>query len=164
MISKNYWFWIVSILSLIALSSAIVAEVVFKLEPCSMCLKQRYPYYFIIFLFFIFSVLKIKQRFWFYLGVEIASIYGLFYSIWHVGIEKKLLPGPEGCSIELKKAESISNLKDQILSKPVINCEDVVWSLFGLSAATINTFLIFLIFIINSIYILKSYASKKTNS
>ena len=47
-------------------------------------------------------------------------------------------------------------LKEQILSKPVIDCEDVAWSIFGLSAASINSTFIF-IFILNTIYILNNY-------
>ena len=52
-------------------------------------------------------------------------------------------------------------LKEQILSKPVINCEDIAWSIFGLSAATINSLLLFLIFILNAIYLWKNYGTKK---
>ena len=39
------------------------------------------------------------------------------------------------------------------MSKAVVNCEDIIWSIFGLSAATINSLLLFLIFIINAIYL-----------
>ena len=106
-------------------------------------------------------MLKWQDRIWFYLGVQLISIYGLFYSIWHVGIENKLLSGPTGCSDGLNITNNASDLKEQILSKPVINCEDVAWSIFGLSAATINSLLLFLIFILNAIYIFNNYGAKK---
>lgn len=89
------------------------------------------------------------------------SIYGLFYSIWHVGIENKLLLGPAGCSSGLNLTDNTLSLKEQILSKPVINCEDIAWSMFGLSAATINSLLLLLIFILNAIYLWNIYGEKK---
>ena len=164
MILKQYWFWIVSILSLVAIIAALIAELIFNLEPCSMCLKQRHPYYFIIIAFIIFALLKWQKKIWFYVGVQLASIYGLFYAFWHVGIENKILPGPSECSAELKLSNNVSELKDQIMSKPVISCEEVIWSFFGISAATINTFIVLAIFIINAIYLYKLYGSKKTKT
>ena len=158
----RYWFWITSILSLLAISSALIAEYSFDLEPCSMCLKQRHPYYFILAIFILFGMILPLRRIWFSLGVQLACIYGLFYSIWHVGIEKKILPGPTSCSGELNFSNSAENLKEQIMAKAVINCEDVIWSFIGVSAATINTLLLLLIFIVNAIYLKKYYASKKT--
>ena len=160
----RYWFWIIAILSMTAISSAIIAEYIFYLEPCSMCLKQRHPYYFILIIFIFFLVIHKFPRIWFYLGTQLASGYGLFYSIWHVGIEQKILSGPDSCSGSLNTSESVENLKEQIIGKAVINCEDIVWVFFGISAATINTFLLLLIFIINSIYIQKYYASKKNTA
>ena len=161
---QKYWFYLVVLFSVVALASAFIAEFYFNLAPCEMCLKQREPYYIIIAGFIIIRMLKWQDRIWFYLGIKIISIYGLFYSIWHVGIENKLLSGPAGCSDGLNITNNASDLKEQILSKPVINCEDVAWSIFGLSAATINSMLLFLIFILNAIYILNNYGTKKETS
>ena len=164
MILFRYWFRFIGILSIVAISSAWIAEYIFYLEPCSMCLKQRHPYYFILVIFVLFIVIYKFPRIWFYLGVQLASVYGLFYSIWHVGIEQNILSGPASCSGGLSTSDSVENLKEQIIGKTVINCEDVIWSFFGISAATINTFLLLLIFILNAIYIQKYYASKKNTA
>ena len=158
---QKYWFYIVSLLSAIALASALIAEYYFDLQPCEMCLKQREPYYIIIAGFILVMILKWQDKIWFYVGVQIVSIYGLFYSLWHVGIENKILAGPSSCSGGLNISTNTSSLKEQIISKAVINCEEVAWSIFGLSAATMNSLLLFLIFIINAIYIANNYGSKK---
>ena len=158
---QKYWFYIVTLLSFIALASALIAEFYFNLAPCEMCLKQREPYYIIILGFIFIAILKWQARIWFYLGVQLISIYGLFYSVWHVGIENQLLSGPASCSSGLNMTNNASSLKEQILSKPVINCEDIAWSIFGLSAATINSLLLFLIFILNAIYLWCYYGAKK---
>ena len=158
---QKYWFYIVALLSAIALASALIAEFYFNLVPCEMCLKQREPYYIIILGFIFIAILRWQTRIWFYLGVQLISIYGLFYSLWHVGIENKILAGPSSCSGGLNISTNTSSLKEQIISKAVINCEEVAWSIFGLSAATMNSLLLFLIFIINAIYIINIYGSKK---
>ena len=158
---KKYWFYLVGLLSFIALGSALIAEFYFNLEPCKICLKQREPYYIIITVFIIFLIFRLQQNIFFFLGVQIISIYGLFYSLWHVGIENKILSGPSSCSHGLQISNDTSDLKQQILSKAVINCEEIVWSIFGLSAATINSLLLFLIFVINAIYLLNYYGTKK---
>jgi disulfide bond formation protein DsbB len=90
-----------------------------------------------------------------------SSIYGLFYAIWHVGVENNLLSGPSGCSAGLQITENTINLKEQILSKQVISCDEVIWSFFGISAASINTIVLLFIFIVNALYINMYYGSKK---
>ena len=161
---QKYWIYLVTLLSVIALASALIAEFYFNLAPCEMCLKQREPYYIIILGFIFITILRWQKRIWFFIGVQFISVYGLFYSIWHVGIENQLLSGPAGCSSELNMTNNASNLKEQILSKPVINCEDIAWSIFGLSAATINSLLLFLIFILNAIYLWNNYGTEKENN
>ena len=158
---QKYWFYLITLFSVVALASALIAEYYFDLQPCAMCLKQREPYYIIIAGFILVMILKWQGKIWFYVGVQIVSIYGLFYSLWHVGIENKILAGPSSCSGGLNISTNTSSLKEQIISKAVINCEEVAWSIFGLSAATMNSLLLFLIFIINAIYIGNIYGSKK---
>ena len=158
---QKYWFYLVTLFSVVALASALIAEYYFDLQPCAMCLKQREPYYIIIAGFILVMILKWQDKIWFYVGVQIVSIYGLFYSLWHVGIENKILAGPSSCSGGLNISTNTLSLKEQIISKAVINCEEVAWSIFGLSAATMNSLLLFLIFIINGIYIINIYGFKK---
>ena len=58
---KKYWFYIIAILSFIALGSALIAEFYFNLAPCEMCLKQREPYYVIIISFVFIALLKMAN-------------------------------------------------------------------------------------------------------
>ena len=158
---SKYWFWITGIFSIVAIVAALAAENIFYIEPCSMCLKQRYPYYFIIVIFILFLFIRQFSLLWYFLMLQLASIYGLFYATWHVGIEQKILKGPSGCSGGLNFTTSIENLKEQIMEKSIINCEEIVWSFFGISAATLNSIFFFIIFIINILYINKYYVQKK---
>ena len=43
----------------------------------------------------------------------------------------------------------------------VVSCDEVVWSIFGLSAASINTIVLLFIFVINALYLLNKYEKKE---
>ncbi len=163
MIIRN-WTTLLFVISIISISSALIAEHFFSLQPCELCLKQRHPYYLILICLVFVFLLKSLSKIWLYLVIQFASVYGLFYSIWHVGVENKILKGPTGCSTMLTSSESVSDLKAQILSKQVISCDEVIWSFFGISAASINTLVLLVIFIFNAIYILRNNGFKKEKS
>ena len=163
MIIRN-WAKFLFVISFMSISSALVAEYFFNLQPCELCLKQRHPYYLILICLVFIFLLKNLNKIWLYIVIQFASVYGLFYSIWHVGVENKILKGPAGCSAMLTSSESASELKAQILSKQVISCDEVIWSFFGISAASINTLVLLVIFILNVIYLIRYYGIKKEKS
>ena len=160
-IIQNYWFIIILIISLIAISSALVVEYFFNLMPCKMCLYQRHTYYFIIVLILIHYFSKKILPIWVYFLSEIAFLYGIFFTIWHIGIEQNLLSGPESCKASIKSVTSTQDLKQQILNNEVISCNEIIWTIFGLSAATINLILLILILFFNSFFIYKYLNAKK---
>ena len=160
MISK-YWHYFLFFISLIAIASALSAEYIYNLQPCDLCLKQRHPYYIIIIILGFFLFISSRYKIWLFGLIQLASLYGLFYSIWHVGVENKFIKGPSGCSVGLEQSKDTLSLKEQILSKQVISCDEVVWSFFGISAASLNSLLLVFIFIVNALYIYKNYGSEK---
>ena len=157
----RYWHNLLIIISVIAITSALIAEYIFNLQPCELCLKQRHPYYLIIVVSLIIFFIPVFQKLFLYILIQLGTIYGIFYSVWHVGVENKLLKGPSGCTAGLSNSSSTSDLKEQILSKQVISCDEVVWSLFGISAASLNTMILLFIFVINGLYIYKLYAKEE---
>tara|TARA_Y100000768_G_scaffold317598_1_gene252864 strand:- start:454 stop:933 length:480 start_codon:yes stop_codon:yes gene_type:complete len=159
MILKN-WHYLLFIISLFSISSALFAEYIYGLQPCELCLKQRHPYYlFMLILLCIFFIPKL-YKFYAFLLIQLGAIYGIFYSVWHVGVENNFISAPSGCSSGLSLSENTADLKEQILSKQVISCDEVVWSMFGLSAASINTIVLLFIFVINGLYIISTYGKK----
>ena len=159
-ILKN-WLKLLFSLSLIAIISALTAEYLFDIAPCKMCLKQRHPYYVIILLIIFFHFFKHINKFLLSILNELAILYGLFYAIWHVGIEREILSGPASCSGTLINTNSIQNLKEQINNQSIVSCLDISWIIAGLSAATINSILLLLILIFNSIYVLQNFYDPK---
>ena len=57
---------------------------------------------------------------------------------YHAGVEWQLWEGPAGCTASLAAGASAADLVDQLLATPVVRCDDVPWSLFGLSMAGWN--------------------------
>ena len=160
---KKNWAIIVLLISSIASIAALIAQYLFNILPCQMCLYQRYPYYFIILFSIIYIITKKIPLVLYYWINSFAFAIGLFFSIWHVGIEQKILKGPSGCSGFLKKTNSIDDLKNQILSQDIISCADTTWYMFGFSAATINAILMFLFLFFNTITIYKIINGQQKN-
>jgi|TARA_B110000116_G_C16740070_1_gene538058 disulfide bond formation protein DsbB len=160
----NYWIKIIFLLSITAIGSALIAEYFFDLAPCKMCLKQRHPYYAIITLIIIFYLFGLTKKIYLLILFELSTIYGLFYSLWHVGVEKKILAGPESCSGTLSKITSLKSLKEQITNQAIVSCTDITWTILGLSAASINSLLLLFILIFNSIFILRNFYDSQKNS
>ena len=146
---KKYWIVIVLITSVIAISIALIAEYFFEILPCKMCLYQRYPYYFIIIFSLVYFFTKKTPLAWYYWIINFSFIIGLFISLWHVGIEQKILPGLSGCSNIIEKTSSLKNLKEQIINQSIINCNEITWSFIGISMATYNSLLLILLLLLN---------------
>jgi len=159
MIMRN-WNLILLLISIVTITSALVAEYFYGLQPCDLCLKQRHPYYFFIILSVLIFYIPNFYKFFIYLLVQLGAVYGIFYSLWHVGVENQLLKGPSGCSSGLSITSDTAELKQQIFSKQVISCDEVIWSFFGISAASLNSIVLLFIFIINALYIYLNYAKK----
>ena len=155
-IQKN-WSLIILFVSTLAIGSALIAEKIFDILPCKMCLYQRYPYYLIILisLIFIFSK-KISLTFYYWIVSFLFAI-GLFFSAWHVSIEQKILPGLSSCTntIKISKSTSISDLKEQIFNQNIVTCDEITWSFMGLSAATLNSLLLIILLTINTVLLVQ---------
>ena len=158
------WPIVILALSILAVGSAFIAEYVFNILPCKLCLYQRMPYYFIIgfsLVFFLINNISLKLYYWL---LEVCIVVGLFYAIWHVGIEKKILPGPSGCTNTFQQSESLNDLKNQILNQAIIVCDEITWTIIGFSAATINSLLLILLLIFNTIFLKEIYNDKETSN
>ena len=162
LIKKN-WSLIILVISTLAVGSALIAENIFDILPCKMCLYQRYPYYFIILISLIYIVSKKLPLTWYYWISSLSFAIGLFFSAWHVGIEQKILPGLSGCSNTINLSQSLTELKEQILNQNIVTCDEITWSIFGLSAATINSILLIFLLLINTILLGQHLFSKEKN-
>jgi len=66
---------------------------------------------------------------------------GAAIAFYHVGVEVAWWEGPASCSSGALNDLDINALRDAIMSAPVIRCDEVAWSLFGISMAGYNMLL-----------------------
>lgn len=103
--------------------------------PCQMCLWQRYPHAFAIGLGLLATL--IPRRVICGLGA-LAALTTSAIGVFHVGVEQGWWDGPTSCSGGDVGALSTEDLMAQIMNAPLVRCDDIAWSLAGLSMAGWN--------------------------
>lgn len=107
--------------------------------PCALCLWQRWPHAAAIVIGAIALMIWRPATPLLLLGALAAATTGGI-GIFHTGVERGWWEGPASCS------GSGGGLGGDLLSTditPVVMCDDVVWSLFGLSMASYNAVISF---------------------
>lgn len=107
----------------------------FDYAPCKMCIWQRYPHVIAV----IIGVLALKFRASLVMLAGAAAAFttaaiGLF----HAGVEQGFWEGPSTCSSGAIDNLSADDLMEQIMSAPLVRCDEIPWELFGISMAGWN--------------------------
>ena len=138
---------LILILLLLSLTLAYIIEHVLGHKPCELCIYQRFPYFVSILL--ILNILLIKKYIKTSLiTLSLVSLFGFIIALYHVGIEQGFLNESFVCKTEnLGQNLSKEDLLKQ-LGKNTISCKDVPFRVLGLSLASINTILSFVLFYI----------------
>ncbi|CUJ22925.1 disulfide bond formation protein B [Cognatishimia activa] len=103
--------------------------------PCKMCYWQRYPHFAAIVIGGLALALKTKIFAWLgALAMLITAGIGIFY----FGGERKLWDGPSSCSSTSIDGLSSDELFNQIMSAPLVRCDEIPWEMFGLTMANLN--------------------------
>ena len=126
-------------------SCSIILLVVYYLEyfldlkPCILCIYQRIPYFFAIFLAIIFLFLEdYKFQKIFYYLYSITFLLSLLLAIYHFGIENNFWSAFTSCEINDSYIKDKSNLKEYLLEKEFVSCSKVNFSLLGISLVGYN--------------------------
>jgi disulfide bond formation protein DsbB len=112
------------------------------LFPCEMCWWQRYAHAAAILLAAIaFTAPAASQRartmtLLAALAIAVSGAIGVY----HAGVELKIFEGFTTCT-STAKAGSTEELLKQLMKVPLIRCDQVQWSLFGISMAGWNAIL-----------------------
>lgn len=134
-ISKEQMTQVILLFSCAALVSAWAAQYVFGLEPCILCVYQRYLYTTAIFLLafnLYFMSGRAQNLFLILTGLVLLTCAGV--AAYQVAIENQWVPLPKICEASLLSG-SFEDFKEAITSKPYVPCDKVAWSLFGISMA-----------------------------
>lgn len=121
-----------------ALSAALISQYVFGLHPCELCLYQRVPFVAMIILGLI-GASSGYGRITLWISA-IAMIINSGIAVFHSGVERKWWAGLSGCTSP-DMSGSIEDVIARISATAVTRCDEISWSLFGLSMANYNVFL-----------------------
>jgi disulfide bond formation protein DsbB len=105
------------------------------LAPCKLCIWQRYPHVAAIAIAPLALVLG--QR-WLLLAGAAALLATAGIGAYHVGVEQGWWEGPSTCSSTPIGGLSADALLDQIMNAPLVRCDEIAWSLLGVSMAGWN--------------------------
>ena len=139
------FYTIVFIISLLSLLIALYIEFFLGYKPCKLCIYQRIPYLISIFITFL-GLNYSKNLFWLYF-LLLTFFSSVLVSGYHFGIEQEIFNEFSGCvGNSLNIIDKNELLK--LLNSEVNSCKNVDFRIFGLSLATINFLLSFIIFIL----------------
>ena len=121
------------------LGGALLFEHVGGLAPCELCLLQRWPHKIAIVLALIALFAGDRASTPWILGLcGLVFTAGAALALYHVAVEQHWIAGPTACSGVAPRAQSVEALKAQILGQQPVRCDEVPWSLFGVSLAGWN--------------------------
>jgi len=118
---------------------ALLFQYVGGIEPCELCLYQRWPYYGVIAATLIAVIAGDRRVSLAILGLAaLAFLADAALAFYHVGVEQHWFAGPSACSGAPIRSGSVADMKAQLLARPAVRCDEVAWSLFGVSLAGWN--------------------------
>ncbi|HEX2117442.1 MAG TPA: disulfide bond formation protein B [Alphaproteobacteria bacterium] len=130
---------LVVLASAAVLSSAYAFEHWGGLAPCILCWWQRYAHMGVIAIAML-ALLPVGAglRAVLLLGAAATALAGAGIAGFHVGVEQHWWQGTAECGSTLGPATSIEEMRQRLLAQPVVRCDEVAWSLFGISMAGYN--------------------------
>ena len=118
------------------LLGALAFQFIGGLDPCVLCIYQRWPYFVVAGLCVLAWVIKpLTRPALFACGVAFVVSAGL--GAYHVGVEQGWVAGTAACGAG-GGATTVDELRAQIMNAPATRCDEVAWSLFGISLAGYN--------------------------
>ena len=138
-------YLIIFIISLLSLLIALYIEFFLDYKPCKLCIYQRIPYLIAIFLTFL-GISYSKKLIWLY-ALLLIFFLSFLLSGYHVGIEQEIFQEFSGCTGNSLNITDKNELL-KLLNSEINSCKNVDFKIFGLSLATINFLLSFLIFVL----------------
>lgn len=105
------------------------------LAPCAMCIWQRWPHAVAVAAGAV--GLALPSALIYLIGAASAAT-SSGIGLYHTGVERGWWEGPTTCTSGAIDNLSPQELMDQILTAPLVRCDDVPWDLFGLSMASYN--------------------------
>lgn len=126
------------------LAGALAFQHLGDLAPCALCIDQRKAWGAVIALGILAVAFEGKSR----IAVALlclalagaAALAGAGIAGFHVGVEQGWWAGTAECGTGFSGFGSgdVADLRDQLLARPVVRCDEIAWSMLGVSMAGWN--------------------------
>ena len=133
--SRNRAVLLAGLGSLGLLIGALLFQYVGDMSPRKMCYWQRYPHVGAV---IIAGIILLT-------GIGVFAVLGLLSALitagiggFHAGVERGWWEGPQSCTSTSIDNLSTEELLAQIMSAPMVRCDEIPWQMFGLSMAGWN--------------------------
>lgn len=153
-----------ALVSAAVLGAALLSQFVGGLQPCVLCLYQRWPYVATIALGLAGFALARRHPDAARIMLALAGLVflvGAGIAGFHVGVEQGWWQGTAGCGAPAGGAMTLEQLRAQVLAAPVVRCDEVPWSLLGISMAGYN-FLVSLALAGAALWVALGLAARRT--
>ncbi|MBT3916466.1 MAG: disulfide bond formation protein B [Rhodospirillaceae bacterium] len=123
-----------------ALATAFTAQYVFGLEPCILCKYQRVPYFAVILFAGIGMHIEMADHAGTLKVVGVIFLLGAALAFYHNGVEQHWWEAATSCgSGGGDTLTTFKNFANQLMTKMPKRCDQIDWTLFGLSMTVYNT-------------------------
>ena len=117
------------------LLGAYLSQHVGGLAPCPLCLIQRWPHFAVVALGLAAALVGGRVRAGLLALCVPALLVSAGYGVYHAGVEQGWFAS--ACAAPMSGG-SIEDIRAQIMAAPLVRCDEVPWSLAGLSLAGWN--------------------------
>ena len=148
MVLKPFAPELVAAVAILLIAAATIAgawyfQLVLGIQPCPLCLEQRYAYYLAIPLAALMALAASQNApRWLLTGglviLALAALANAALGAYHAGVEWKFWPGPADCTGPVGNLGSAGSLLDRLDKVKVVMCDEVQWRFLGLSLAGYN--------------------------
>jgi disulfide bond formation protein DsbB len=132
--SPTRWLALLAFAAAAALVGALAMQHLGGLEPCQLCIYERYPYLVAVVAAVLGAWLGRPRLALGVVALALAANVGL--AAYHVGVEQGWFALPESCAA-VGEAATVEDLKAQLLNAPA-RCDQVPLTVLGLSLAAWN--------------------------
>ena len=134
-IRKNTEYLLV-IISFCILVSTLLVEYILNFPPCNLCIYQRIPYLLIIILGIGLIYFKKNKEFLFVF--IILQIVNFFIAFFHSLVERGIINYEMNCTSTGSDIQTIEELRSFLDNVPIAKCNEILFSIMGLSLANFN--------------------------
>ncbi|HYZ41556.1 MAG TPA: disulfide bond formation protein B, partial [Stellaceae bacterium] len=126
----------VLVASAAVLGAALLSQYWGGLAPCELCLLQRWPWAIAIVIAFVATMVGSRLALpWVALLLAVVFVASSGFAFYHVGVERHWFAGPSACTSLAIGADTVEQLKAQLLRQQPVRCDEPAWTLWGVSLA-----------------------------